>query len=205
MDDCKLGNVDLYGTDHGYAYWKCGDVCTPYNAKCACGNKTLRYVDGWCCGSQCTRSICSQWKEKRTTVNGTFGKFGERYTEGDHPQSCAKWSQAVCTNGVALSLTQACNKTCNEHLHDKNRNAIFARSYISACTDSNTCIKEGEGSTDRNYKPTICTGDSSCEGELAWCKDKARKDEICLREGFKKSKWKFKMAFAIRRPTPPPP
>ena len=25
-----------------------------------------------------------------------------------------------------------------------------------------------------------------------------------LREGFKKSKWKFKMAFAIRRPTPPP-
>ena len=25
-----------------------------------------------------------------------------------------------------------------------------------------------------------------------------------LREGFKKSKWKFKMAFAIRGPTPPP-
>ena len=25
-----------------------------------------------------------------------------------------------------------------------------------------------------------------------------------IREVFKKSKWKFKMAFAIRRPTPPP-
>ena len=25
-----------------------------------------------------------------------------------------------------------------------------------------------------------------------------------VREGFKQSKWKFKMAFAIRRPTPPP-
>ena len=29
--------------------------------------------------------------------------------------------------------------------------------------------------------------------------------EIILREGCKKSKWKFKMAFAIRRPTPPLP
>ena len=28
---------------------------------------------------------------------------------------------------------------------------------------------------------------------------------IFIREGFKKSKWKFKMAFAIRGPTPPPP
>ena len=28
---------------------------------------------------------------------------------------------------------------------------------------------------------------------------------IALREGFKKSKWKFKMAFAIRGPTPAPP
>ena len=29
--------------------------------------------------------------------------------------------------------------------------------------------------------------------------------EIELREGVKKSKWKFKMAFAIRGPTPSPP
>ena len=29
--------------------------------------------------------------------------------------------------------------------------------------------------------------------------------KLLIREGFKKSKWKFKMAFAIRRPTPPPP
>ena len=28
--------------------------------------------------------------------------------------------------------------------------------------------------------------------------------EVTLREVFKKSKWKFKMAFAIRRPPPPP-
>ena len=33
----------------------------------------------------------------------------------------------------------------------------------------------------------------------------AKEEEpVPLREGFKKSKWKFKMAFAIRRPTPPP-
>ena len=37
---------------------------------------------------------------------------------------------------------------------------------------------------------------------------KHRKDQYwapLLREGCKKSKWKFKMAFAIRCPTPPPP
>ena len=28
---------------------------------------------------------------------------------------------------------------------------------------------------------------------------------VIIREGVKKSKWKFKMAFAIRRPTPPRP
>ena len=28
---------------------------------------------------------------------------------------------------------------------------------------------------------------------------------FALRDGFKKSKWKFKMAFAIRGPTPTPP
>ena len=30
-------------------------------------------------------------------------------------------------------------------------------------------------------------------------------DTFFIREGFKKSKWKFKMAFAIRGPPPPPP
>ena len=47
-----------------------------------------------------------------------------------------------------------------------------------------TCIKEGEGTWDDfNYKQTICTGDSSCEGELAWCKKEERKGEKCPREG----------------------
>ena len=31
------------------------------------------------------------------------------------------------------------------------------------------------------------------------------KKKLTIREGCRKSKWKFKMAFAIRRPTPPPP
>ena len=47
-----------------------------------------------------------------------------------------------------------------------------------------TCITEGEGTwDDLNYKQTICTGDSSCEGELAWCKKEERKGEKCPREG----------------------
>ena len=38
-------------------------------------------------------------------------------------------------------------------------------------------------------------------------KEKSKSTSVAglIREGFKKSKWKFKMAFAIRRPTPPSP
>ena len=40
--------------------------------------------------------------------------------------------------------------------------------------------QEGAGNTnDFQYKQLICTCDSRCEGELAWCKEEERKSEIC--------------------------
>ena len=41
-------------------------------------------------------------------------------------------------------------------------------------------MKEGEGATWlEGYTQTICTGDPSCEGEVAWCKEEERKNETC--------------------------
>ena len=38
----------------------------------------------------------------------------------------------------------------------------------------------GKGGTyGGDYKQSICTGDSSCEGEQTWCKQEERKSEIC--------------------------
>ena len=34
-----------------------------------------------------------------------------------------------------------------------------------------------------DYKPTICTGNASCEGELDWCREEERKEEKCS-DGF---------------------
>ena len=42
------------------------------------------------------------------------------------------------------------------------------------------CVKEGEVNTRTyTYRPTICTGNPSCEGEVAWCKKDERKNEKC--------------------------
>ena len=181
-DGCKgfnayTGFLGATLEDIGYDYWKCGDNCTHYNSECLCGNETLKHSDDrWCCGSQCTRGSCLWWKS-------TQGFFAQQFKEGDNPEHCAEWSPAVCTNGAVLDLTQTCNNTCNEHLQDQYRNKFSPRSHISACKAPNTCIKEGEGISghfnDKDYKSTICTGDASCEGELAWCKEEERKIEIC--------------------------
>ena len=149
-----------------YDFWKCGDVCTSYYSECLCGKETLKYSDSrWCCGSQCTKGSCLRWKD---------GFKGIEY-------NCAKWSPAACTTGVVLNLTQACSNTCNEYLQDDYRNYKSPRSHISACKAPNTCVKEGEGNTNKrdNFKQTICMGDSSCDGELAWCKEEKRKSERC--------------------------
>ena len=90
---------------------------------------------------------------------------------------CEEWRPATCTNGVAIPLNQKCNGVCNEHLNDKYRDS---RSYVAACGNTSNCVKEGEGITGIiSYRPTICTGDSNCEGELAWCRDNERKNETC--------------------------
>ena len=159
---------------HGYVYWRCGDVCTSaYDSTkqdCTCGGQTFGFDDGkWCCGRNCTGG-CLEWKR-------------EDNIDGDHPLDCAHWSPVNCTNGVALPLEQSCNGLCNENPDDEHRNTVSSRSHVASCANTSTCVKEGEGITGSNngipFTPTICTGDSSCEGELAWCRKDERKNETC--------------------------
>ena len=149
------------GCPSGLQLWRCGDVCTdvePGSRKfdCTCSDTTFGPDDGmWCCAKNCS-------------------------TTDDEDKRFISWSNAVCPDGVALRLDQSCNNTCNQHLSDDERNLQTSRSYIAACTNSNTCVKEADGSTmGGDYQPTICTGNSSCEGELAWCKSQERKNETC--------------------------
>ena len=169
MDGCQ-------GED-GKDYWRCGDVCTnafdntryggsSIRQDCHCGNETFGHADGkWCCGNNCTGG-CLRWKEG--------------FKNGDFPGNCLEWLPAKCTNGVALQLNQSCQGNCNYFGGDENRNYLSSRSYVAACANTSTCVKEGEGATIyRSYRPTICTGNSSCEGELAWCKEEGRRKEKC--------------------------
>lgn len=55
---------------------------------------------------------------------------------------------------------------------------------MGVCTNTSTCVKEGEGiglfrEEEGHYNQTICTGNSSCEGELDWCREEVRKEEKC--------------------------
>ena len=124
--------------------------------------------DEWRCGDKCIYFIaeCSCGGE---TIKYSEAKF-----------CCASncTSDGICANGSALNLTQSCNGSCNYYGDDENRHWRRSRSHVAACGDTTTCIKEGEGKSSY-YKPTICTGDSSCEGELAWCKKEERKEEKC--------------------------
>ena len=167
MDGCQ--------GDHGGLYWRCGDVCTSAASSylrtkqdCTCGSSTFGQQDGkWCCGGTNCTGGCLRWNRG--------------YKDGDYPWYCAEWTPAICTTGVALNLTQKCQDTCNYYGEDKYRNEYNSRSYVAVCTNTSICVKEGEGKTrDDNYRPTICTGNSTCEGELAWCKKEERKNERCL-------------------------
>ena len=186
MDGCEVGYSDGYG-DFGREYWKCGDVCTYYKEQCSCGGEKIRFGNGeWCCGGvNCEGGKCLEWAEKWTFVDGTYGNHGERFKEGDGPQHCAKWSPAVCTTGFVQNLNKSCAGECNHHPEDIYRNWRASRSYVAACSNNTICVKEGEGTTeviyDPTYKPTICTGDASCDGELQWCQSEERKNETCPR------------------------
>ena len=171
MDGCP-GGAGLF--------WRCGDICTSAlssfgltSQNCTCGSSTFGHNDGkWCCGTNCTGG-CTKWKE------------GSK--EGDNPLKCAEWSPAICTTGLTLNLTEACNGKCNYYGKDASRNGVVIRSYVLSCANAKTCIKEAEGTPDtlvgvpyvRNYTPTICTGNPTCEGELDWCREEKRKEEEC--------------------------
>ena len=171
----------------GLFYWRCGDVCVPWaggnwhdydsaEQSCTCGVETFGPYDSkWCCGTNCTGG-CLKWKQKPLKEGGGY------YEEGDDPGNCAEWTPVICTNGIALPLNQSCNNGfCNEHLSDEYRNFESSRSYVAACANTSICVKEGEGNTGiaGGYTPTICTGNSSCEGELTWCQRDERKNETC--------------------------
>ena len=153
-------------------FWRCGDVCTSAHEgtkqDCTCGDTKFGPGDSmWCCGTSCTGG-CSRWRPGGGTAITP------------HPTWCAEWSPAKCADGIALHLSQSCKERCNEHLTDKDRNYYSSRSYVAACTNTSTCVKEGEGiSSVGTFTPTICTGNSSCEGELTWCKKEERKNETC--------------------------
>ena len=171
MDGCHLDG------EWGSLYWRCGDVCTSEYAgtklgTCTCGNSTFGWNEGkWCCGKNCTGG-CLKWEEG--------------HKDGDDPFRCAEWEPVICSTGVALNLNQSCQGSCNYYGGDESRNYLIRRSYAAACANTSTCVKEGEGITGARgytYKPTICTGDYSCEGELDWCREEERKEEKCP-EGF---------------------
>ena len=144
---------------NGRSQWRCGDHCISEEEQCTCGNETFSHEDlKWCCkGVNCTGGSCS----KR-----------------DRWERCVKWSPGICSSGVALSLSQSCDGQCNYFSNDRDRNHLTSRSTIGACNNKSMCVKEGEHSHD-DYKPTICTGNPGCEGELSWCSDEARKEEEC--------------------------
>ena len=148
-------------------YWRCGDVCTYRKEDCFCGNSDFRFDERkWCCATNCTGGSCHRWTEG--------------HKERDWPGHCVEWSPAKCTTGVALNLTESCGQSprCNYHGEDDGRHFYISRSHVAACADTSTCVKEGEGKLG-NYTQTICTGNSNCEGELAWCREEERKEEKC--------------------------
>ena len=133
----------------------------------------------------------SRWKEKTKSFWHT-----QYYSEEDGPSFCEEWSPAICTNGVALPLSQRCNGRCNFYPEDPWRNADSSRSHLPACSEANSCVKEGEGKTGwqswqtvdvtyihNTFKQTMCTGIQNCDGELTWCQMDERRNEACLQSG----------------------
>ena len=159
-------------------------ICTYHKSQCSCGGEEIGVGDDkWCCGGvNCEGGKCLEWEEKPDWEQSFPGG---RFKEEDGLWYCAKWSPAVCTTGVVQNLNESCAGECNYHPEDIFRNTYASRSYVAACSNNTICVKEGEGTTeviyDPTYKPTICTGDASCDGELQWCQSEERKNETCPR------------------------
>ena len=166
MDGCP-GDENTLGSQSS----RCGDVCaSQYELFCTCGNTTFHFHEEskWCCGTNCTAGVCVQWK------------YGHK--EGDWKGWCTEWLPPNCPTGVALQLNQSCEGRCNFYVEDGSRNNRSPRSHIPACVNRKICVKEGEGGHETGIQPftqTICAGDSSCEGELDWCREEERKKEKC--------------------------
>ena len=125
------------------------------------GMDGCEYARSWRCND-----VCIDYRKNCQCGNETFG-FKD-----------LKW----CCNNVILHLNESCEGRCNYYPNDINRNHNLTRSFVPLICEGNktTCVQEGEGGTnDLSYKPTICTGNSSCGGELTWCREEERKEEKC--------------------------
>ena len=126
----------------------------PLNGQSYDGCKENRSDGEWCCGTNCTRGHCLDWSR-----NG----------------HCFSWSQ-TCTTGVALQLNESCKGECNY-------NRDFRTSYAAVCANTSICVKEWDETSAHIHSRSICSGNSNCEGELAWCKKEERKNEECPSNG----------------------
>ena len=153
----------------GAVEWRCGDLCISNKDPCLCGNQMISHnEEKWCCATNCSLG---------RGPGGTCALWMPGFEEGDAPWNCAEWAPASCSSGLLLDLEEACQKTCNEHPQDKYRG--YDRSYVQACRDTSTCVKEGEGDLVNLKRSKVCTGVSNCDGEFSWCKEEQRKEETC--------------------------
>ena len=135
--------------------WRCNDECIRIDVDCQCGDETLGSGD------------------ETSSDDETFVSGDETFGYDD-----LKW----CCNNVAINLSQNCEGQCNYYPNDEYRNERSARSFVPVICGGNktTCVQEGEGSRqDLAYKQTICTGKSSCDKELVWCREEERREEKC--------------------------
>ena len=101
-----LGNTLAWDGCQSRFDWRCGDTCIDQNTECNCGGTIFNHrAEMWCCQD----SPCNGKGEFKYD-----SWFGEEDEEG-------RVIGAVCT-GTALNLTQACNRTCNYHEEDEDRN-----------------------------------------------------------------------------------
>ena len=80
---------------------------------------------------------------------------------------------------LLLQLNESCKGECN---YDRDSYDLFTNSYAAVCANTSICIKEWEridGIHHERFSRRICSGNSNCEGELAWCKKEERKNETC--------------------------
>ena len=154
--------------------WRCGDACVSVYNLCDCGGELLAQVLGyqslsieqynpeavankWCCMN--TNLTCSRNEKFETRVKRSQATI---YSEG---------IAATCP-GTAIPLNQSCDGDCLYNGRNSHRSSL---THVAACKDTDVCVKERP-----NYLESysVCNGEGQCEGELDWCRDDKRREEV---------------------------